>query len=280
MPLKHVLGLLLVTGIFGRTSPDLTEGNGAGAGPPPPPPPPPPHPPVDRWTATFEAGQEVIGTWGSFPRERDEAPEGAEQRDVGAPEHPRRRPRRGLAALVTIVVAAGAVAGWEIRRLSEDVERLRAAAFSSQEALTKASRRTKGLRRDLAVARDRLERLRSAKIRTVVREKPVVKKVVKWVPNGKGVTVEVAGFKGAIEVRDVQLTHSFGYSDLVGIAINKTGRVISYAQLGCTFLDANGAVLANAMDNRSNWAPGATWGFSCGTQVEASGGILRVDQMG
>jgi hypothetical protein len=97
--------------------------------------------------------------------------------------------------------------------------------------------------------------------------------------NGKGVQVEVTGFEGLIEIRDVHLRHPVGFSNLIGIAVNTSGRTISYAELGCTFLDAHGEVLANGMDSKANWAQGASWGFDCGEQVYATGGILRVDEV-
>lgn len=126
---------------------------------------------------------------------------------------------------------------------------------------------------------DRVAALREAKVRTVVKTEKVTKTVAKWVPNGKKVSVEITGFEGQIAIHDVQLTHAYGYTDLIGIAINESDQTIAYTQLGCTFLDADGRVVANQITNRENWAPGATWGFVCSAQTDATGGILRVDEM-
>jgi hypothetical protein len=106
-----------------------------------------------------------------------------------------------------------------------------------------------------------------------------VKQGQRQAPNGRGVQVEITGFEGLIEVRNVQLRPLPGFSSLVGIAVNTSGRTISFAELGCTFLDSHGAVLANGMDSKENWAPGASWGFDCNEQVLAMAGILRVDDM-
>jgi hypothetical protein len=126
-----------------------------------------------------------------------------------------------------------------------------------------------------------LKALRAAKVHTVVKTKTVTETqtVTRWVPSGEGISVEVTGFADLIGIHDVQLTHSYGYTDVIGIATNKSGRTIAYAQLGCTFLDANGNVLANEITNKQNWAPGATWGFVCSGQTDAAAAILRVDEM-
>ncbi len=131
----------------------------------------------------------------------------------------------------------------------------------------------------VAALQDRLEALRASKVKTVVETKVVTKTVPRWVPNGKAVEVEMTGFAGLIGIHDVQLTHAYGYTDLIGIAVNKSGRTISYVELGCSFVDADGRLLANQIVNRQNWAPGQTWGFDCSGQVDATGGILRVDEM-
>jgi hypothetical protein len=131
----------------------------------------------------------------------------------------------------------------------------------------------------VADLRDRLEVVEASKVRTVVETEVVTERVIRWIPNGREVSVEVTGYEGLIGIHDVQLTHAFGYSDLIGIAVNRTGQTLSYVQLGCTFLDAKGRILANQIVNRQSWAPGQTWGFSCSGQVDAEGGILRVDEM-
>jgi hypothetical protein len=126
-----------------------------------------------------------------------------------------------------------------------------------------------------------LKALRAAKVHTVVKTKTVteIKRVTEWVPSGEGISVEVTGFASLIGIHDVQLTHSYGYTDVIGIAVNKSDRTIAYAQLGCTFLDRDGRVLANEITNKQDWAPGATWGFVCSGQTDATGAILRVDEM-
>ncbi len=126
-----------------------------------------------------------------------------------------------------------------------------------------------------------LKALRAAKVHTVVKTKTVTETetVTKWVPSGGGISVEVTGFASLIGIHDVQVTHSYGYTDVIGIAVNKSDRTIAYAQLGCTFLDKDGRVLANEITNKQNWAPGATWGFVCSGQTDATGAILRVDEM-
>jgi hypothetical protein len=131
----------------------------------------------------------------------------------------------------------------------------------------------------LWLAQGELEQLRAAKISTVVETRTVTREVVRWIPSGAAVSVEVTGFEGVIALHDVQLTHAYGFTDLVGIAVNKSSETLSYAQLGCTFLDADGNVLANAMANKQAWAPHQSWGFTCSAEVDAAGGILRVDEV-
>lgn len=133
----------------------------------------------------------------------------------------------------------------------------------------------------LAKLAERLKELRAAKVRTVVKTKTVTETqtITKWIPNGEGISVEVTGFAAMIGIHDVQMTHSYGYTDVIGIAVNKSDRTIAYAQLGCTFLDSEGRVLANEITNKQNWAPGATWGFVCSGQTDAAAAILRVDEM-
>lgn len=212
------------------------------------------------------------------------------------PTRRRVRPLRVAIHLVVLaLVAAGAAAlpylrlneqldrtaGLE-RRLSEataELEGTQAAIATGEATIAAREGAIAVLRGDLAKMRERLAAAREAKVRTVVEERIVTEKVIRWIPNGEGISVEVTGFQGMIGIRDVQLAHSYGFSDLVGIAVNKSGSTISYAQLGCTFLDAEGRVLANAIANKQGWAPGQTWGFTCSAQVDATGGILRVDEM-
>lgn len=131
----------------------------------------------------------------------------------------------------------------------------------------------------LSTMHDRMAEIKASKVRTVLKTKIVTKEVPRWVPNGSGIEVDTTGFEGRIEIRDVQLTHAYGYSHLIGIAINRSGETMSYAQLGCTFLDPDGRLLANKMVNKATWAPGQSWGFDCSAQVDGSGGVLRVDEM-
>jgi hypothetical protein len=131
----------------------------------------------------------------------------------------------------------------------------------------------------LSTLHDRMAEIKASKVRTVLKTKIVTKEVPRWVPNGTGIEVDTTGFEGRIEIRDVQLTHAYGYSHLIGVAINKSGETMSYAQLGCTFVDADGRLLANEIVNKATWAPGQSWGFDCSAQVDGSGGVLRVDEM-
>jgi hypothetical protein len=219
-------------------------------------------------------------------------------------------PRRGLIrrlarrrilvwALVIVLIGAGSAA---VTRtfidLSGRLHSARTLLASSRTTAKASAGRTTDLTSQLARAQslqrqqanlylsqvsslqDELDRARASKTKTVVQTKAVTKTVTKWVPDGSSVTVETTGFESMIEIHDVQITQAFGFSDLVGIAINSTGGTVSYAELGCSFLDAHGKVLANAIVNRTDWAAGASWGFDCSAQVTATGGVLRVDQMG
>jgi hypothetical protein len=152
-----------------------------------------------------------------------------------------------------------------------------AAALSAE--LGQSQAQAAGLQATISKLRATLSRNRIPKARTIVRREIVTRTISKWVPSGKGVTVDTTGFSTQIEIHDVQLTRALGFTDLVGIAINRSDQAISYAELGCTFVDGSGQVLANAIDNRDNWAPNAAWGFDCGAQVKAAGGTLRVNQM-
>jgi hypothetical protein len=128
--------------------------------------------------------------------------------------------------------------------------------------------------------RTTLTKVRKTRVRTVVKTVTVTKRVPVWVPSGPGIQVETTGYKGEISVNDVQLTTGLGYSNLVGIAQNLTDRTIPYAEIGCTFVDRDGAVIANNFANTNAWPAGATWGFTCSAPVDgATGGVVRVDQL-
>jgi hypothetical protein len=192
---------------------------------------------------------------------------------------------RGTAwVLVLLITAAAASGGLLLRsRSSSQLESLRSELATAQAQLADVPAaqavRISNLQTKMASLQGRIAELEAAKVKTVVETKVVTKEVPRWVPNGKAVTVETTGFATMIKIHDVQLTHAYGYSDLIGIATNESGRTISYVQLGCTFLDADGRILANEIVNRQSWAPGQTWGFDCSGQVDAVGGILRVDEM-
>jgi hypothetical protein len=128
--------------------------------------------------------------------------------------------------------------------------------------------------------RTALGKVRKAKVRTVVKTVTVTKRVSVWVPSGSGIEVETTGFEGEISVNDVQLTTGLGYSNLVGIAQNLTDRTIPYAEIGCTFVDRDGVVIANNFANTNGWPAGATWGFTCSAPGDdAAGGVVRIDQL-
>jgi hypothetical protein len=184
-----------------------------------------------------------------------------------------------LAAVVTVVAVAATSA--RVGTETAPVATLQAQLASAKTQLataTQASADTLALRTRIAELKGQIARLREAKIRTVVEETTVTQTVTEWVPSGAEVSVEVTGFEGRIELQDVQLTHAYGFSDLIGIAVNTSGETISYGQLGCTFVDEEGRVVANAIDNKQEWLPDQTWGFSCSAQVRATGGVLRVDE--
>lgn len=204
---------------------------------------------------------------------------------------------RAAALLFTMVVASSATLAYvrladltgtdalraraetaeESLRASETQAAAQAAAQTAQAAAQAST--VSRLEGRVAGLLERLETARASKVRTVVETETVVEKVIRWIPNGEGISVELTGYEGQIGIRDVQITQAYGFSDLIGIAVNKSGRTISYAQLGCTFLAEDGTVLANSMVNKLNWAPGQTWGFDCSAQVDAAGGIMRVDEM-
>ena len=204
---------------------------------------------------------------------------------------------RAAALLVAVVVASSATLAYVRLVDLAGTDALRARATAAEESLRASEAQAAARGADLAAQAaaqastislledrvadllGRLETVRASKVRTVVETETVVERVIRWIPHGEGVSVEITGFEGRVGIRDVQLTQAYGFSDLIGIAVNKSSQTISYAQLGCTFLDADGKVLANAMVNKLNWAPGQTWGFDCSAQVDATGGILRVDEM-
>jgi len=208
------------------------------------------------------------------------------------------RARRGIRARAVIAVIAGMVAlalvaagGAAVSYLRYRDAGVRADALSAQlgdvtsqlEAAQADARAADAVlsatQAKLRETEKALARAQAAKVRTVVETKTVTEEVPRWVPNGKDVTVELTGFGSKIGIHDVQITHAYGFTDLIGIAVNKSHETVSYAQLGCTFLNADGAVIANGIVNKQSWAPGQSWGFTCSAQVDATGGILRVDEM-
>lgn len=213
---------------------------------------------------------------------------------VPAPKR-RRRARRILAsrtfawttALLLVAAAAGAAvvgiadARGDTDRLEAELVSLQAESSTATEAAATAAGLNEQLRSRLEALQGRYAKLEASKVRTVVETETVTvtETVVKWVPSGSEVTVELTGFEGLVGIHDVQLTHQYGYSDLIGIAVNRSGEVISYAQLGCSFLDEDGRLLASGIDNKQDWRPGQSWGFVCSADVDATGGILRVDEL-
>lgn len=188
----------------------------------------------------------------------------------------------GVIAAVSLIV----IGEMNLRRLTTDKARAekRLAVFQQQLGDARGqvgvlTERSSQLQTRVSGLSKRLETARDAKVKTIVNTEIVTKEVPRWVPNGKDVAVETTGFSDDVAIHDVQLTGAYGYSDLVGIATNRSGRVISYAELGCSFLDDKGAVVANGIANRSNWPPGASWGFDCAAETEATGGVLRVHQI-
>lgn len=184
-----------------------------------------------------------------------------------------------LAATIVVAATRPEDMSVRIRRLKGEVAAATAQSEQLRDRAKTAERKTGQLASSVSDLERKLERVRASKIETVVETKTVTETVARWIPNGKGISVEVTGFEDMIRIHDVQVTHSFGYSDLIGIAVNKSGRTISYAQLGCTFLDRQGKVLANQIANKQDWAAGATWGFVCSAETDATGGIVRVDEM-
>jgi hypothetical protein len=197
---------------------------------------------------------------------------------------------RAFAWVLALLLAGGAAAAaavgisdarTDVVRADAELASVRADAAATAEAVTAAADRNEALHARIAELQDRIAELEAAKVRTIVETETVTvtETVTRWVPNGKDVTVELTGYEDLVAIHDVQLTHSYGYSDLIGIAINRSGAVISYAQLGCSFLDEEGRLLASGIDNKQDWQPGQSWGFVCSADVNATGGILRVDEM-
>lgn len=202
------------------------------------------------------------------------------------------RPRAVLAVLagvlVLALVAAGAAAipylryhaaGVRADALATQLSSVTAQLEAAQADARAADAVLSATQAQLRETQKALEKAQAAKVRTVVETKTVTKEVPRWIPNGKTVAVELTGFGSKIGIHDVQITHAYGFTDLIGIAVNKSHETVSYAQLGCTFLNADGAVVANGIVNKQSWAPGQSWGFTCSAQVDATGGILRVDEM-
>ncbi len=200
---------------------------------------------------------------------------------------PRLRPKVvAVAVALVLATTSSLVLGhWAISaadRADGHKQRLDAATTRVDELVAESAEQLSlisQLRARLSEMEDRVTEVRASRVRTVVKTKVVTKQVPRWVPSGTGVEVDTTGFEGRIEIHDVQLTKAYGYSHLIGIAINRSGETISYAQLGCTFVDADGRLLANEMVNKASWAPGQSWGFDCSAQVDGTGGVLRVDDM-
>ena len=225
-----------------------------------------------------------------------------EAREESAPEDARPMPARkrgrvrrvltsrSLAWAITLLVAASAVgAGFLLVSdarddhdlLTRELAALRVGSEGSAASLADAVARNESLRARIAKLQGQIVDLQGQKVQTVVETKTVTvtNTVTEYVPNGEEIAVEITGFEGVVRVYDVHLTHSYGYSDLIGIAENTSGEAISYAQLSCSFLDKDGKLLATSIDNKQNWQPGQSWGFVCSADVDATGGILRVDEM-
>lgn len=200
---------------------------------------------------------------------------------------PQRRWRRLAWAPVLVLLLASAGVGGagfvdarrEAVRSAEQVAALRAELAATIGALRAAETEQAELMARLRDLRARIDELRAAKVKVVTETVTEIVTETVYVPNGEEVSVEVTGFEGMIRIYDTQLTHSYGYSDLIGIAENTSGRTIAYAQLGCSFLDRSGRLLAAGMDNKQDWRPGQTWGFVCSAEVDATGAILRVDEL-
>lgn len=190
-------------------------------------------------------------------------------------------------AVIAIVVAIGAAATPKPADLTATLAQARKSlttaksdAASMQADLDAANGRMQTLESQLSASQAELDQVKASKIKTVVKTKTVTKTVPKWVPNGKGIEIDLSGYEGEIEIHDVQITHSYGYTSVIGIAINRTGSKVSYVELGCSLVSSSGKLLANGITNQTDWPSGASWGFDCTEQADASGAILRVDSLG
>lgn len=196
----------------------------------------------------------------------------------------------GIAVLVAIGAAAAPKPADLTATLAQTRKNLTAATSdkaSVQADLDSANGRVQSLENqlsaiqaDLSATQTELEQVKASKIKTVTVTKTVTKTVPKWVPNGNGIEVDLSGFEGEIEIHDVQITHSYGYTSVIGIAVNKTGTKVSYVELGCSLLSSSGKLLANTYTNQTDWPANASWGFDCTEQADASGAVLRVNSLG
>jgi hypothetical protein len=194
---------------------------------------------------------------------------------------------RGAAAIVVVALVAGGLAWGAVsvlaeraqarEELSDAHEKLAQAGRSVRSIsaerddlraqLASAEARASDAEAELATARVEMEGLRSLKDQ-------------RFAPNGAGITVETTGYADLVQIHDVQLTRAYGFADLIGIAVNTSGRDLEYVEIGCSLLDGEGRVMANVIDNREAWPAGASWGFTCSAEAEATGGVVRVDSVG
>jgi hypothetical protein len=208
--------------------------------------------------------------------------------DLGTRPDRRRHRVRSVAVVVALgsAIATSLVLGQRFMTAADRADRYEdqlASAAARVDGLVAESAQqlslVSSLETRLSEVHNRVAEIKASKVRTVVKTKVVTKKVRRWVPDGTGIDVDTTGFENRIAIHDVQLTRAYGYSHLIGIAINRSGETLSYTQLGCTFVDEDGRLLANEMVNKATWVSGQSWGFDCGAQVDATGGMLRVDEM-
>ncbi len=196
------------------------------------------------------------------------------------------RHRRGVAAIVVLALVGGGLAWGAVSVLAERAEARRelsaaqAKLAQAGRTVTSISAERDDLRSQLAAAEAHASEV-EAKLATAGAEMERLRSLEgqEFAPNGSGITVETTGYTDLLEIRDVQLTRAYGFSDLIGIAVNTSGRDLEYVEIGCSLLDAGGRVVANVIDNREVWPAGATWGFDCSAEVEATGGVVRVDSV-
>ena len=209
-----------------------------------------------------------------------------------APTSPKRR--RRLRRTIAIIAAALVVAGMAVyagitaqsrASIKHELDQAQARVTALQEQVRSLSTEGDALRSQAAASEPRLAELQS-QLEAATAELDTLRERAANASqeeggtaalNGKDVTVELTGYEDVLDIHDVRLTHAYGFSDLIGIAVNKSGKTITYAQLGCTFLDGKGRVVSNVIDNREKWPAGASWGFDCSAEVDATGGIVRVD---